>query len=73
MLNVKYFIKIQQDVLSLANLQRNITNIKCKKVNTNRMITMWKEQKIYIKERRKSYKIVLKIFPMYKLKIVIKI
>ena len=37
------------------------------------MITRLKEQYIYLEERWKSYKMVLKTFPMYKLKLVPKI
>ena len=46
------------------NLWQTVTNKKCKKVYTNWIITRLKEQEIYLKERRKSYKIILKRFPM---------
>ena len=50
-----------------------VTNRKCKKVYTNGIITKWKEQWIYVKEKWKSYKKVLKRFPTYKIKLVLKI
>ena len=51
----------------------NLTNKKCERVYTNWINTRPKEQEIYLKERWKGYKIVLKEFAMYKLKLVLKI
>ena len=69
--STRHFFKIV--ISNLKNLQRTFKNKKCKKVHTNRIITRWKRQWIYLKERWKSHKIVLNRFRMYKLKLVLKI
>ena len=46
------------NISNLANLQRTVTNKKCEKVYTNRIITRWNDNKFaYKKDEKKSIKI----------------